>query len=89
MIDGSLWRVVVTGRAEGELKRLTPKDQGRIRSAIDTLATGPGGDLRKLRGREAEWRLRVGDWRVRFRIDFTARVVVVLRVLPRGSAYRN
>lgn len=89
MIDGSPWRVVITERAERELKRLARKDQGRIRSAIDALAAGPGGDLRKLKGREDEWRLRVGVWRVRFRIDFKARVAVILRVLPRGSAYRD
>ena len=89
MSDRPPWRVVVTGRAERELKRLPAKDQGRIRSAMDALTTGPGGDLRKLRGTEDEWRLRVGDWRIRFRIDFSARVVVILRVLPRGSAYRD
>jgi mRNA interferase RelE/StbE len=36
-----------------------------------------------------EWRLRVGDWRVRFDRDDEARVIVVLRVLPRGRAYRE
>ncbi len=34
-----------------------------------------------------ELRLRVGDWRVRLRLDAQAEVVVVLRVLPRGRAY--
>jgi mRNA-degrading endonuclease RelE of RelBE toxin-antitoxin system len=34
-----------------------------------------------------EWRLRVGDWRVRFAFDDQQRVIVVLRVLPRGRAY--
>jgi mRNA-degrading endonuclease RelE of RelBE toxin-antitoxin system len=32
-------------------------------------------------------RLRVGDWRVRFERDASAREIVVLRVLPRGRAY--
>jgi mRNA-degrading endonuclease RelE of RelBE toxin-antitoxin system len=36
-----------------------------------------------------EWRLRVGDWRVRFTFDDEQRVIVVLRVLPRGRAYRR
>jgi mRNA-degrading endonuclease RelE of RelBE toxin-antitoxin system len=39
-------------------------------------------------GRE-EWRLRVGDWRVRMRFVAAHRTVVVLRVLPRGRAYRD
>jgi len=42
--------------------------------------------VRKLTGLE-EWRLRVGDWRVRFIRDDAARVIYVTRVLPRGRAY--
>jgi len=35
-----------------------------------------------------QWRLRVGDWRVLFTLDDAARTMIVLRVLPRGGAYR-
>ncbi|TML96179.1 MAG: hypothetical protein E6G10_27290, partial [Actinobacteria bacterium] len=35
-----------------------------------------------------EHRLRVGDWRVLLRLDRDQRTVYVLRVLPRGRAYR-
>jgi hypothetical protein len=31
--------------------------------------------------------LRVGDWRVRLQLDFDARSIVVVRILPRGRAY--
>ncbi|MGH9063368.1 MAG: type II toxin-antitoxin system RelE family toxin [Acidimicrobiales bacterium] len=54
-------------------------------AAIDAL---PDGDVRRLRGRQDEWRLRVGDWRVRFvRID-QEHLIDVLAVSPRGSAYQ-
>ena len=36
-----------------------------------------------------QWRLRVGDWRVRFSRDPGSRTILVLRVLPRGRAYRD
>jgi len=49
----------------------------------------PTGDIVKLAGSDDEWRLRVGDWRVRFTRDRERRVVQVLRVLPRGRAYRD
>ncbi len=45
-----------------------------------------------LHGRVAEWRRRVGAWRVRFAFRFdtrTVEVLRVLRVLPRERAYRN
>jgi hypothetical protein len=58
--------------------------------------------VRRLRGSSQEYRLRVGEWRVRF----TERVVIeqreppesgeirvhmisILRILPRGRAYRD
>ena len=84
------WRIVVTSRAERDLKGLSTRDQARIRSGIDSLTDFPTrGDLSKLQGRENEWRLRVGGWRVRFELDRADRIIVVLRVLPRGRAYRR
>ena len=82
-------RIVVTPRAERDLKGVPARDQGRIRTGLDSLTAFPTqGDLSKLRGRENEWRLRVGIWRVLFELDQTSRITVVLRVLPRGRAYR-
>lgn len=34
-----------------------------------------------------ELRLRVGEWRVRFRREPAGRELIILRVLPRGRAY--
>ena len=83
------WRIVVVPQAEKDLKRLPPSMQSRVRTAVDALIPWPGrGDFRNLQGLD-EWRLLVGDWRVRFAPDFAARAIVVLRVLPRGSAYRD
>ena len=44
--------------------------------------------VRELAGSD-EHRLRVGDWRVRFRREVGARQIVILRVLPRGRAYER
>jgi len=54
-------------------------------AAIDRL---PAGDVRRLRGRSPEWRLRVGDWRVRFERDDPKRRINILAVRSRGSAYK-
>lgn len=54
-------------------------------AAIDRL---PAGDTKRLVGSTDRWRLRVGDWRVRFIRDDAARVFVVTAVAPRGSAYK-
>jgi mRNA interferase RelE/StbE len=60
----------------------------RILDALDRLATTGQGDIQRLRGTPDEWRLRVGDWRVRFRYDAAVQALAVLRILPRGEAYR-
>jgi mRNA interferase RelE/StbE len=79
----------VSRRAEREISRLTPQYQVRIARALDALAEFPQeGDLRKLRGSRDDWRLRVGDLRVRFRLDTQDRTVVVLGMQPRDKAYR-
>jgi mRNA interferase RelE/StbE len=63
--------------------------QRRIVEALDRLVGDPPArDVVKLAGSDDEWRLRVGDWRVRFTRD-DERLIHVLRVLPRGRAYRD
>jgi len=62
----------------------------RVLDALEGLREDPPhGDIRKLTGQENKLRLRVGDWRVQFRRDTAAGTVFVLRVLPRGRAYRD
>jgi mRNA interferase RelE/StbE len=81
---------VFTPRARRDFRRLDRPVQRRITQALDRLVDDPPrGDVRKLAGSEDEWRLRVGDWRVRFSRDPSGRRVEVLRVLPRGRAYRD
>lgn len=90
MNEASGWHVFVGPKAERELKKMPLDDRRRVRAAIDSLAAGLAGrDVQKLRGKENEWRLRVGQWRIRFRPDFKTRVLVVLAVSPRSSAYRD
>jgi mRNA-degrading endonuclease RelE of RelBE toxin-antitoxin system len=72
------------------MRRLDRQTAGRVRDAILRLANTGQGDVRRLQGIDPpEWRLRVGEWRVRFAYDFERRTIQVLRVLPRGRAYRD
>ena len=59
----------------------------RVKQAVERFAETGAGDVRKLQGIDPpEYRLRVGDWRVRFhRHEQTIRV---LRVRNRSQAYR-
>ena len=88
MTDG--WRVELTRAAQRDLRRLDPPIRARVINALDGLTSEPPvGDVRRLTGLSDEWRLRVGDWRIRFTRHAETRTVQVLRVLPRGRAYRD
>jgi mRNA interferase RelE/StbE len=60
-----------------------------LRDAIMPLGENPRppGCL-KISGPGDAWRIRVGDWRVVYRIDDGRVVVIVVRVAPRGGVYR-
>lgn len=82
---GVLWQ----SRAEKDLRRLDAGVQRRVVAAVLAFADSEQGDIVRLRGIDPpEYRLRVGDWRVRLALDREARLLRVLRVLPRDKAYR-
>ena len=59
----------------------------RIREAVERFVTTGAGNVKRLQDVEPpEYRLRVGDWRVRFHLGLE--IVAVLRVRHRREAYR-
>jgi mRNA interferase RelE/StbE len=83
------WEILITPPARRDLRNLDPPIRRRISQAVERLTENPAdAQLVQLQGSE-QLRLRVGDWRVRLRLDHAARNVVILRVLPRGRAYRD
>ena len=66
------------------MRRLPARELGRIAASLDAMRTDPrAGDVKRVQGPAAEWRRRVGDYRIRYTLDTEARLV---RVLPRGGA---
>jgi mRNA interferase RelE/StbE len=82
------WTIFVTSAAERDMAQLSESVRQTVIQAIDRLAENPSlVDIRKMRGHKNEWRLRVGQWRVRFSFVSKTRTLKILRVLPRKSAY--
>ena len=82
-------RVEWAKRAVKEVVRLDKPTRSRIVAAVETLATTHQGDVRRLQGREGEeFRLRVEDWGVIFSYQGDGSLLV-LRVRPRGDAYKD
>ena len=85
------YAIVWQRRAADELRVLargSPSMGRRITTAVERFAADGTGDVRRLTGQDS-LRLRVGEWRVIFAYDAENRAIIVLRVLPRGRAYRR
>ena len=61
-----------------------------IISKIDDLAADPFVPNNNVTGLTAVdgFRLRIGDWRVLYRLDTGARRMTIVAIVPRGDAYR-
>lgn len=82
------WRYELSSSALRDLRRIDVPHRRRVLAALDRYVADPvSGDVRRVVGSD-EWRLRVGDWRVRFLRDPSERVILVRRVLHRSVAYR-
>ena len=73
--------------AQNDIGKLDPPVARRILAALDHYAETGHGDIVRLKDSPGEFRLRVGDWRVRFR-EPKPDVVEILRVRHRREAYR-
>ena len=83
------YRLEVVRRAQKQLARIQSQDRERIIGEIDALAEDPKPPgSTKLRGYADTWRIRVGDYRVIYELDETAREIKVTRVAHRREAYR-
>lgn len=83
-----IWEVVWEHHAVADMRRLDRPIAARVHAAVRQLAETGRGDIKRLHGVTDEWRLRAGSWRVRLTFKWDDGVIVVLRALPRGEAYR-
>jgi mRNA interferase RelE/StbE len=73
------------------LKKLPVNLRQRIADKLTELADDPFAEhlnVKALAGRENEYRLRIGDWRVIYQLHNDRLIIRVLTITPRGSAYQ-
>jgi mRNA interferase RelE/StbE len=84
-------RLVVEKAAADRLNDLPRRQRDNLFDRLRAIAADPFGrhaNVRPLRGAKDAFRLRIGDWRVIYRIDRQAQTMHVRMVEPRGSVYR-
>jgi mRNA interferase RelE/StbE len=84
-----VYQISIDPAAMRALKKLTPKVRQEVGDAIDALATEPRPDgVRKLSGSKNSYRIRVGDYRVLYRVADRELLVLVVKVGHRRDVYR-
>ena len=83
-----MYRLEVSHTAHRQIRRLPAQTQERVHKAIVRLAENPRPPgAKKLTAREG-YRVRVGDYRILYQVDDSAKVVIIYRVMARGDVYR-
>ena len=81
--------VEVKPSARKELEALPDNLLARVIRKLEALGLNPRpAGCKKLKGYKDQWRVRVGDWRVVYIIDDTAKVVSVTRIAHRSQVYQ-
>jgi mRNA interferase RelE/StbE len=85
-----VYKISYAKEAEKSLLRMPRNTAKLIRAKLDAIAADPFANhpnAKKLQGREG-FRLRVGDWRVVYRIQSDRLMIVVLKIASRGEVYK-
>lgn len=73
-----------------DMRKLDKPLVARIALAIEMFAQTGKGDVKRLTNAFGVYRLRVGTWRVLFRIiDDEIQIMFIQGVFPRGEAYKR
>ena len=85
----SAYQVTFARSARRELERLPINVAARILTKIETLTDNPRPlGCKKLQGPSQLWRLRVGEYRVVYKIDDKDRIIDISVIRHRSEAYR-
>jgi mRNA interferase RelE/StbE len=80
--------VKLRNRVKKQLERFDKATRAQLSTAIQNLRKDPPeGDIKKITGGIADYRLRSGSYRIFF--DILDGKIVVDRILTRGHAYKN
>jgi len=84
------YQVLILPRAQRKIESLPLRTRKRIGNAIDALAENPRQQgIKKLKGAEDLYRLRVGDYRIIYSIEDGDLIVIVVNTGHRKNIYRD
>jgi len=84
------YRIEVSATAERQIRKLPRDDQVRVLRAIRPLASAPyPPGARKVRGYDDVFRIRVGNYRILYRVLERRLLIIILKAGHRREIYRS
>ncbi|OLS32206.1 MAG: Toxin RelE [Candidatus Heimdallarchaeota archaeon AB_125] len=88
MVKNHEFEVFLLPIASKELERLPKKIQKQIKDFLKNLNQPLLVSSRKLKGADDTYRVRIGDYRVLYKIYFEENIVVIIKIAHRKHAYK-
>ena len=83
-----MYEIEFTARAKRQFLKLIPDVQTRLQIAIDNLADDPRPNgVKKLKGRKNEYRIRIGSYRVIYKVEDHKLLVTIIESGLRSQIY--
>lgn len=82
-----MYKIIIRKKAKKFIDKLSKNERFRIIKAIELLPDGE--DIKKLKGHDNLFRLRVGDYRIIYTVDHGELIVIVIDVGNRGEIYNK
>ena len=90
MPEDSIYQIVISPIAKRALKKLSLNIRQRLDNAILTLSQNPRPPgVKALQGSKGLLRLRVGKYRIIYKVEDERLMVIVIQVGHRREVYRN
>lgn len=84
------YSIIISKSVQKQLSNLPSQIRNRVIEKIQNLAHEPRpSDVVKLKGYDKEYRIRIGDYRVRYEIDDSNQIIRLLQCKHRRDVYRK
>ncbi len=82
------YEVTLLAAATRDLRKLPVDVRPRLLRSLESLKEPRQSGVKKLQGNDERWRLRVGHYRIIYRIKDAEQKVIVIRIAHRRDVYR-
>lgn len=80
------YKIIIEKSAAKFIKKQPVNQQKRILKAISLLPES--GDIKQMKGEDGHFRLRVGDYRLIYRVEHNILTVIIMNAGNRGQIYK-